>query len=1068
MQVLTPTKVLTLEKIEKRLEEIRDSIHRERVAIPEFRYHPGDCPGAERSDFDDSDWQLFRVGESWGGYDQTAWFRAVVAIPERLLREKLALRFLVGPRDGGESTAETLLYVNGFPLQGIDIWHEEAWLPREVVADGEIAVALKSWSGVLGVPDRRRFKVAELVRIDPAAEGFYHLADTLHKALEQLDERDWRHVAMIAALDGAFALIDWSRPRSEEFYRSLGQALDLLRQKMTSWQALEPEKPAVVGVGHAHIDMAWLWRLAHSREKAARTFSTALHLMRQYPEYRFMHSSPQLYKYLEEDYPEIFAQVRSRIEAGDWEITGGMWIEPDVNLPSGESLVRQLLYGRRYIRETFGKDSRVVWLPDVFGYSSALPQILIKSGIRYFMTTKISWSQFNRFSHDTFNWRGIDGSEILAHFITTPEEGSKAFTYNGQLEPKDVKGLWDNYQQKDVNTELLQAYGWGDGGGGPTKEMLESARAMCNLPGLPKVQLGHVEPFFERLEKRLEGKELPVWDGELYLEYHRGTYTSQARTKRDNRKAEGLYHQVEWLASLADVVTGQNCYPDLADGWQRLLLNQFHDILPGSSIREVYEDSARDFEFIRQTGEAALARAEEQLAQALSAGLVVALNPTSFQRAGVVSLPWAAELEAKSVLSDDGSPLAAQRVSEEGEERLLLEVPALPPLGYRSLELANHQGAGCAAAEGPLRLSPREIETPFYRIRLNERGQLVSLFDKKAGRQVLAKGARGNLLQAFEDKPLKFDAWDIDLYYQEKMREIDDLVEAEVLEQGPLRGVLRLKWRFLDSTITQRLTVYASDPRIDFVTEADWQESQILLKVAFPTSVRANRATFDIQFGNIERPTHWNTSWDWARFEVVGHKWADLSEGNYGVALLNDCKYGYDVKDNVLRLTLIKSSIRPDPQADKGLHRFSYAVLPHQGGWREGGVLPQGYQLNLPLRGRYLPPAQPRSVAGVAPSREQQAQAAIPPDFSFAGVENDNVILETVKRAEDGDGWIVRLYEAKQFRLSEVTVRFGRSLVRAVECDLMEEQTAPAQYQGNELRFAVAPYEIKTFRVWFA
>ncbi|MEX2540989.1 MAG: alpha-mannosidase, partial [Trueperaceae bacterium] len=987
MQVLTPTKALTLDKISKQLGEIHASIRRESIPICEFRYHAGDCARAAESDFDDSRWPKFCVGDSWGGYDQTAWFRATVPIPSRLLREKLALRFLVGPRDGGDSTAETQLYVNGFPLQGIDIWHEEAWLPPEVVADGEIVVALKAWSGVLGVPERRRFKVAELARIDPAAEGFYYLAETLHKTLEQLDNRDWRSVKMLSALDESFARIDWSRPGSEGYYRSLTEALDFLRRQTTAWQAEEKSKPTVIGVGHAHIDMAWLWRLAHSREKAGRTFSTALHLMRQYPEYRFMHSSPQLYKFLQHDHPEIFAQVRERIASGEWEITGGMWIEPDVNLPSGESLVRQLLHGRRYIRETFGKDSRVVWLPDVFGYSSALPQIMLKSGIRFFMTTKISWSQFNRFSNDTFKWRGIDGSEILAHFITTPEEGSKAFTYNGQLEPKDVKGLWDNYQQKDVNSELLQAYGWGDGGGGPTKEMLESARAMCNLPGLPKVELGHVEPFFERLEERLSGKALPVWDGELYLEYHRGTYTSQARTKRDNRKAEALYHQAELFSSVSDALTAEACYPDLSEGWEKLMLNQFHDILPGSSIREVYEDSAKDFEVIERIGVAALVGAERRLAEAVQtdADAVIAFNPCSFERSGLLSLPWRPELAGKTHWGPDGAAAPVQRVTEEGEERLLLLAPAVPPLGYRRLELAVDAAEASGQTEGgplsaaTLALSPLEIDTPFHLLRLNERGQIVSLFDKRAGRQVLAAGSRGNVLQAFEDKPLNFDAWDIDLYYQEKMREIDDLVEAEVVEQGPLRGVLRLKWRFLDSTVTQDLTVYAHEPRIDFVTEVDWRESQILLKAAFPTSVRANRATFDIQFGNIERPTHWNTSWDWARFEVVGHKWADLSEGNYGVALLNDCKYGHDVKDNVMRLTLIKSPISPDPQADKGRHRFTYALLPHAGTWREGEVLPHGYALNLPLRARFVPAANGATAGVLAPPTGAKGNAVAPP-----------------------------------------------------------------------------------------
>ncbi len=344
------------------------------------------------------------------------------------------------------------------------------------------------------------------------------------------------------------------------------------------------------------------------------------------------------------------------------------------------------------------------------------------------------------------------------------------------------------------------------------------------------------------------------------------------------------------------------------------------------------------------------------------------------------------------------------------------------------------------------------MENQFFHIELNERGQLTSLFDKRHGREVLAPGARGNVFQAFEDKPMAFDAWDIDLYYQEKMWEIDDLVAAEVEESGPLRGTLRLVWRWYDSTITQRLTMYRDLPRVDFRTEIEWQEQQILLKVAFPVDIRATRATYDIQFGAIERPTHWNTSWDWARFEVLGHKWADLSEGNYGVALLNDSKYGHDIKDNVMRLTLIKSAIRPDPLADKGTHRFCYSLFPHAGGWRAGGVLQAGYELNYPLLARVLP-AQPE---GTLPAR-----------YEFATVNAEHVILETVKQAEEGDGWIVRVYEAKQARNPSVALRFARPLRRAVEVNLIEEDEQPVEWEGDTLRFAITPFEIKTFKVEF-
>ena len=792
----------------------------------------------------------------------------------------------------------------------------------------------------------------------------------------------------------------------------------------------------------------------HAREKGVRTFTTALHLMRQYPEYRFMHSAPAAYKNLEADDPPLFERVKAKIAAGEWEITGGMWVESDTNLPNGESLVRQFLLGRRYIREKFGQDTSVLWLPDVFGYSGALPQIAAKSGIRTFMTTKISWSQINRFPYDTFHWRGLDGTELLTHFVTTPDSSAWFYTYNGQAEPRDLKGLWDQYRQKDVNDELLHLYGWGDGGGGPTQAMIESALALNNLPGLPRVELGTAEPYFQRLHERLANQVLPVWDGELYLEYHRGTYTSQAFNKRANRKAEVLYHQAEWLCSLAAVLTGAP-YPaaSLRSGWERLLFNQFHDILPGSSIHDVYLDCREDYALINEVGETAVRQALAALLPEIKtdAPSVVVFNPVGWARAGLVTVP----------LGDlEGQPLSATETqvvehATSGRRQLLVAVPEtpfdfprIPAYGYRAVPLDSAD----RLADSPFIITPTRLENRFLSVTLNDRGQLTSVFDKDVEREVLAPGARGNSFQAFEDKPMNFDAWDIDLYYQEKMREVDDLIEAVVEETGPLRGVLRLRWRFHDSVITQRLTIYRDQPRLDFRTEVDWRQSQVLLKVAFPVNIRATRATYDIQFGSVERPTHWNTSWDYARFEVVAHKWVDLSEGNYGVALLNDCKYGHDVRDNVMRLTLIKSAIDPDPTADQGHHEFVYSLFPHGGDWRTGGVVEQGYALNYPLHGAVVP-AQPLG--------------RLPTAYCFAGVDAEHVVVDTVKQAEDDGAWIVRVYECGQTRNNGLVLSLGQPIARAVETNLVEEEERPMAHNGNQLTFAIQPFEIKTFKVWF-
>jgi alpha-mannosidase len=1044
--------LFTEKKLEKHIAEIRKTIYRKIQDIPAFKYLEAECEGAHRPEFDDANWTDFNIGDYWGGYDKVAWFRTTVKIPAEWRDQKLALRFLVGPRDGGNSTAETLLYVNGTPLQGIDVWHEEAWLPPEFIKDGEIQIALKSWSSVLGVPDRRRFKVAQLALVHEATEQYFYLADTLLKAVKELDENDLRRTKMLQALNDSINKVDFLKTGSDMYYQSLEDAASFLQKKVDKMNGLEEMKPKVVTLGHSHIDMAWLWRLVHSREKVSRTFSTVLHLMRQYPEYRYIHTSPQLYKYLKEDYPEIYENVKEKIKSGEWEITGGMWIEPDTNVPNGESLIRQIQFGKRFMKEEFGVDTNVVWLPDVFGYSWALPQIMKKSGIDYFMTTKISWSQYNRFPYDTFNWRGVDGTEILTHFITTPEEGSLHYTYNGVIDPKSVKEIWDAYQQKDVNDELLFAFGWGDGGGGPTKEMLESARVMENLPGFPKVEMGKAEPYFERLGERMKDKNLPVWDGELYLEYHRGTYTSQASLKRANRQAEVVYHNAEWLNAMSGLLKSQAHYPheSLNEGWETLLLNQFHDILPGSSIRQVNEDAREDYANVQKIGENALIEAQGSLVNQIKTeeDSVTVLNSVSFNRNDLVEVPVSNSVSKGMTLVDEDGTESPVQVVEDTGKKLVVEATNVPSLGYKTFSLKE-----AADKAGPnMTIKKDYLENQFYSIKLNDQGQIVSLFDKRAEREVLADGTRGNVFQAFEDKPMEFDAWDIDLYYQEKMREVTELIHAEVKEVGPLRGSLQLKWSFYDSVITQNITLYSRSPRIDFKTEIDWEEKQTLLKVAFPVNVRSTRATYDIQFGNIERPTHWNTSWDFARFETVGHKWVDLSEGNYGVSLLNDCKYGHDIKDNVMRLTLIKSSISPDETADRGKHILTYSLMPHEGGLKESRVEKEAYSLNYPL---------------LAAEVKANANGTLPTAYEFAKVNADHVMIETVKKAEDDDAIVVRLYEYKQSRNQNVTVTFDSTIRKAVECNLIEEEEGDAVFNNESLSFSITPFEIKTFKVWF-
>ncbi len=973
----------------------------------------------------------FTLWGTWGGYDKTAWFKAEIDLEAGYEKAIPALKLIVGPRDGGDSTAEALLYVNGEAVQGIDIWHEEAILPKHLLEAGHLSIALKAWSGVLKPPKFRTFKEAALIYIHKETDRFYHRALTVLQAARTLIEGDLKRIQITRLLNAAFNQIDFLNPLSEGYYASIARALICLENGLNGFKQYREIKPSVACVGHSHIDMAWLWRLSATREKASRTFSTVLNLMEQYPEYRFMHSSPQLYKFLKQDYPTIFNRVKEKIKTGQWEITGGMWVEPDTNLPSGESLVRQFLFGKRFIQKEFNRDTKVVWLPDVFGYSAQLPQIIKKSGMDYFMTTKISWNQFNHFPYDTFNWRGLDGTGVLTHFITTPENGSWYYTYNGTLVPEEIPGIWRNYKQKEVNDELLLAYGWGDGGGGPTREMLETARSLENLPGLPYVKLDKVEPYFKRLKERLSNQPLDEWRGELYFEYHRGTYTSQAHNKKCNRRMEDLMHVIESAYAIL-LAQGAAAYPqkEISGLWERILNNQFHDVLPGSSIREVYEDTKEDYLRLFEEGRGLLQKAIrvwQESAQEAERAITV-FNPSPFVRSGVALVPY-----SNSISRDMGFDACLFQKTEEG---MLVAFQSVPAYGHASFAAVK-----AAQAETAMTVTENAIETPYFHIELDEMGQIVGLYDKQAKRQV-GTGEKMNVLEAFEDKPLRFDAWDIDVFYKQKPYHRFELIGLKVLENGPLRGVLRREMKFNQSTIAQDMIVYADSPRIDFKTKVDWQEKQVLLKAAFPVAIHAMEANYEIQYGHIPRANHNNDERDFAQFEVCGHRFADLSEADYGVALLNDCKYGYDIKDSVMRLTLIKSAIRPDALADKGLHEFTYALYPHKGDLIHGQVFKEAEALNRPL------------MVILGAKKES---------FGAFSVDHPHVILDTVKKAEDSDDLILRLYENSGNRAAaNLKVHHSLNAVKAIETNLMEESIGELSLTDNALPLSFMPFEIKT------
>ncbi|OCT15053.1 alpha-mannosidase [Paenibacillus pectinilyticus] len=1046
----------TESKLQARIAELSEYRYRDTIPIPELDFmldetgEIGMYPPAEQAG------SAIKVGDVWKGRDLYAWLSANVTVPRSWEGRKVLGRFDFGYTDGWNNSGfESLLFLNGNPYQGVDANHKEVFLPDDTIGQN-LYLVFRLWSGLEGGGKRRdqehKIKQAEIVWLDEETDDLFFTTWAMLDTVKVMDANQPERALLLRALDKVFIQIDWSRPGSEIFYASIRSARDLLTNELAK---IDKHSPVTITcIGHTHIDVAWLWQLKHTREKCARSFSTVLRLMEMYPEYIFMQTQPQLYAYMKEDYPEIYEKICEKIKEGRWEAAGGMWLEADCNLTSGESLVRQLLIGTRFLRNEFGVECNYLWLPDVFGYSWALPQILQKSGISTFMTTKISWNQYNRMPYDTFQWRGIDGTEVLTHFITTPEPGSKPdtwfYTYNGKLVAETVKGTWDAYRNKSVNQELLLSYGYGDGGGGVNREMLELRRRLDRMPGLPSVKMGTADAFFARLQKTVSEttEYVHTWDGELYLEYHRGTYTSQAYNKRMNRKLELLYRETEWLSVLASVNDSWSTYKqsELNEGWKIILRNQFHDIIPGSSIREVYEDSLVEYteaahigtnvwrdavNILMDSDDSSSADKQEAVEKTFTV-----LNSGTWPSNDLVEIKETFNMEKGIWRDSKGGRLNAQHTGSSW----IVEMNKVPSLGYSTITFTPESNA-LSEDVGSFKVYPNGIITPFYEIQWNALGQLISVYDREHKREVLASGARGNVFQVFEDKPLNHEAWDIDLFYQEKMKEVMDLVSVCVVEKGVLRAVVRLEWAFMDSVIRQDMVVYANCRRIDFQTEIDWHERQQLLKVAFPVDIRATEATYDIQFGNVKRPTHWNTSWDYARFETVGHQWADLSDRGYGVSLLNDCKYGYDIKDNLIRLSLIKSAIYPDTEADQGLHVFTYSLLPHLGDWLQGDTAREAWSLNNPLSYRKGKTSKP--------------------ELSLFRVSSKNVIVDAVKKAEDDDKIIVRVHDYSGSR-SQVDLSSDLPITSWQECDLMERPIGVALYESI-VTFVTQPYEIRTF-----
>lgn len=968
----------------------------------------------------------------WYGPDEHYWFRAEYTVPKSMDGKTLYLKVAtqVDHWDYAKNP-QFLLFVNGQMTQGMDLNHQTVMLERCAKEGETYTIDLQGYTGVMFA--ELTFTM-ETVEVDETINEIYYDIVVPLQGFSRMQEDDKVRKDLRTILNNTVNLLDLRTPYSEEFYQSIEEAHNYIQKAL--YEDMSGYEDVIAScIGHTHIDVAWLWTVAQTREKVARSFSTVLKYMDEYPEYKFMSSQPALYQFLKERYPETYEKIKERVKEGRWEPEGGMWVEADCNLTSGESLVRQFLYGKKFFKDEFGIDSRILWLPDVFGYSGALPQIMKKSGIKYFMTTKLAWNQINKVPYDTMMWRGIDGSEIFTHLITTlgvgQSEADFFTTYNGMLHPDAILGGWHRYQNKDINNDILIAFGYGDGGGGPTREMLETSKRMeKGIRGIPKVRQEFAGNYFEELEERVEGnKSLPVWEGELYFEYHRGTYTSMGRNKRSNRRCEQLLMDAELL----EVLTGTSEKEEMDKIWRTVLLNQFHDILPGSSIAEVYEVTKKEYAEIES-------RLAEMIAEKLNLLMdggqdkISVFNTLGFDRNDVVSL---GDCHAAALTDESGKIYPVQETAQ-GAVAYITDIPAK---GGKTLQLLDTVKEEASR----IQITENGIETPFYRISIDENGLFTSIYDKECDREVLKAGEKGNLLRMYEDKPMHYDCWDIDMYYSEKYWDAEKADKIQWTEEGPVRATLEIQRTISNSVIKQEIHFYADSRRIDFSTWVDWKEHQHLLKVHFPVNIHSDEATFEVQFGNLKRKIHGNTSWDEARFESCGQKWMDISEGHYGVSLLNDCKYGYSAKDSNIALTLIKSGIEPNKTADQEEHVFTYALYPHKEMWSAAGTVQEAYKLNQPA---YATRGELKNTGK-----------------SFISTDKDNIIIETVKPAENGDGMIVRLYDCEN-SLTKATLTFAEGMLESVEeCNLMEEKEADIEACGNSFTVSVKPYEIKTYRV---
>ncbi|HYH30904.1 MAG TPA: glycoside hydrolase family 38 C-terminal domain-containing protein [Pseudonocardia sp.] len=992
-------------------ERLTPALYRERVPVEVSAWTaPGEpVPFAEAVR---QEYAPFTIGSAWGRPWGTVWFHVTGTVPagwtDSGTRPELVVDLgFAGVQPGFQS--EGLAYTpEGVVVAAVEPLNAQVPLPGGPGSAVDLYVEAASNPGV-----GKDWTYEPTPMGDLATAGDTPLYRLVAADVALLDVTVWELAQDVWTLTGLVEELSPDLPRRAEVLRALERAVDAVDPDDVAGTAAQgraelaevlaspawPSAHRVHAVGHAHIDSAWLWPVRETVRKVARTFANVLDLMDTDEEFVFAASSAQQYAWLQEHQPELFERVKQRVAEGRFVPVGGMWVESDTNMPGGEALARQFVAGKRFFIEQLGVEPPEVWLPDSFGYSAALPQLIRAAGSRWFLTQKISWNETNVMPHHTFRWEGIDGTQVFTHFPPVD-------TYNSELSQVELHRAQRQYAEKGRANTSLVPFGWGDGGGGPTREMLAAAARTKSLEGSPSVRLSTPAEFFATAED--EYPRPPVWSGELYLEFHRGTYTSQARTKRGNRRSEHLLREAELWAATAAVRAGLPYPADVLERcWHTVLLQQFHDILPGTSIAWVHQEAERNYARVAKDLDEVIARSLAALAGDGDGEVVVNAGPYAVD--DVPALGGVVSANERS----NGSPA---------------------PGSYSRVE----SGDGTAV-----------LDNGLVRAVIDARGLLTSVHDLAADRELVPPGAAANLLQLHRDTPAKWDAWDIDEHYRRHGRDLTDVVELAVVERGPARAAVRIVRKAGASTITQVVSLDAGSAAVDVDTHVDWQERQKLLKLAFPLDLHAERASSEIQFGHLHRPIHTNTSWDAARFETVAHRWVHVGEPGYGVAVANDSTYGHDVgrstrtdggTTTVVRLSLLRAPRFPDPHADQGEHRMRVSL---RAGATIADAVAEGYRLNLPLR-------TVRGGADIAP---------------LVAVDDPAVVVEAVKLAEDGSGdVVVRLYEAHGGRASaRVTADFAHSGV--VETDLVERPLPePVALSADGSRLQLRPFRIVTLR----